>query len=353
MHHPSPRMETRSKRRLGKQPLPGERQGTSGAGAGRDSVRATSGSMPMRRATTGLPEEDTAHIIIDPSQQHLRVNDGGSVARERSPEPTTLVPSTRQRTMWTDEMNEYVVRCYYRLTKLETSKEPFTADLHRLVVEKYPSLRRKTVQNIIDQRRSIFTNNRIAADRINAIKEEIAAELGMVENSNTRDTNDEHQAREVEGVSHHTKEEDVFVANYMKFCGICCALRPKLPKIVFKPKTNEIISNVNSIITDRLQDESPLDDLHTLVYVGAMTVLSLNGQHVNSTKPGQKKASNTPPCDRRLCSKIDQLRRNIGVLTQYGKPNASAKVRRAGAIILNRLKSQENTELDTVLDNQK
>jgi hypothetical protein len=47
-------------RSLGKQPLPGERQGTSGASAGCDSGRAASDASLNRLARIGSPENSTA-----------------------------------------------------------------------------------------------------------------------------------------------------------------------------------------------------------------------------------------------------------------------------------------------------
>lgn len=47
---------------------------------------------------------------------------------------------------WTTEMNEYVMRCYYRATELETIKRGYAPTLYRLFKEKYPDVTHITEQ---------------------------------------------------------------------------------------------------------------------------------------------------------------------------------------------------------------
>jgi hypothetical protein len=72
-------MERQTLRSLGKQTLPGERQGTSRAGAGRDSMRVTSGSILSRRITA--QKNPTADTIMDNQQQRV-LNTAESVLME-------------------------------------------------------------------------------------------------------------------------------------------------------------------------------------------------------------------------------------------------------------------------------
>jgi len=54
-------MERQTLRSLGKQPLPGERQGTSTADARRDSMRVTSGNRLTRWITAGKKSHSRHH----------------------------------------------------------------------------------------------------------------------------------------------------------------------------------------------------------------------------------------------------------------------------------------------------
>jgi hypothetical protein len=68
-------LERDNNRSLGKNSLPGERQGTSGTSAGRSSIRATGDRMLSRRAPVGLPEnitaEDTQTVSGNTQQQEV------------------------------------------------------------------------------------------------------------------------------------------------------------------------------------------------------------------------------------------------------------------------------------------
>lgn len=80
-------------------------------------------------------------------------------------------------------MNEYIVRCYFLLTKLVTSKTPYSKNLHRLVLEKIPNMRSKSIQNILDRKSSICTVNRLPVENIIRIKHKVSVEIGFTLNS--------------------------------------------------------------------------------------------------------------------------------------------------------------------------
>ncbi|CAH0382493.1 unnamed protein product [Bemisia tabaci] len=95
--------------------------------------------------------------------------------------PTTLPVPGRRRTKWTKEMNEHIVRCYFEITRNETTDLPYSGDFHRMVLERFPELRSKSIQNILDQRRSIFANKLLFEANINRIKREDANKLQLLE----------------------------------------------------------------------------------------------------------------------------------------------------------------------------
>lgn len=169
----------------------------------------------------------------------------GSVVGETS-QPTTSQGRLRQRTIWTEEINEFIVRWYYRLTKLETIKTPFSKELHKRVIEKYPYLRNKTVQNIIDQRRSVFTNKRLPPETLQRIKLEVSTELGMdiLEEPEPREETQEPIAQ-----SH---EQEQFADNHMKYHEMDPLSKPKLPKLIYNQRTNKIIDRINEVILTKL-----------------------------------------------------------------------------------------------------
>jgi hypothetical protein len=147
-------MERQTLRSLGKQPLPGEHQGMSGAGAGRDSMRITSGSRLTRWITA--QKNPTADTIMDNQQQWV-LNTAESVLMEWQP-TTTKAGTVRKRIMWTDQMNKDIVCCYMRCTKVETELTAYRQNMYTQFVELYPEIaERLSEQNVADRRRAIIT----------------------------------------------------------------------------------------------------------------------------------------------------------------------------------------------------
>ena len=328
-----------------KRPLPGDRQGTSGADAGRDSQRTIGGRSLTRRAPTGAPEEPTAdHEYQGDQHQPTNAIAGENVAEAAMPQPTLPANRLRQRVHWTEEENAFVARCYFRLTRLETIKTPYSKELYRLVIEKFPNHRHQTVQNILDQRRSIFINNRLRAEILRQIKSEVAVELGM--NSAEEDVATEETPTE-QIAPNRTKLE--FEKNFMLYDGLSPLEKPRLPKVIFKPPTKAVINEINQILDSKITPETTIEELHSLIYTGALTTLNLNNQGVTVINK-RKNYTRIPPWQHRLNTKINEIRRYIGILTQCQSPNHSRKVARAAKTIINREKTDENPTVVEILD---
>ncbi|CAH1101752.1 unnamed protein product [Psylliodes chrysocephalus] len=79
------------------------------------------------------------------------------VAKRASPARlgTTVAGQPRQRMKWTTEMNEYIMRCYYNITKNEADIGAYRLLLHQAFLQKYPE-RQVTEQRIADQRRAYY-----------------------------------------------------------------------------------------------------------------------------------------------------------------------------------------------------
>lgn len=284
---------------------------------------------------------------------------GTAVAEEHFHQPTTPPIRVRQRTTWTNEINQYVVQCYYQITKLETSKEPYSKELHRLVVEKFPSLRQKTVQNILDQRRSIFINNRLSADIINKIKHEVSVELGIqIYRETQEDTDDVSADDQIQPMTPKTEVEDEFDRNFLKYHGADPTAKPMLPKLKFKPQTRSVIKEVDKLIADKITRDMKIEHLHSILYTGAFTVISRNNQHIREnakeTDTERKKISERkhklPAWEYRLNRKIESLRKDIGILTQSQNPSATDRVKQIARTLENRYRSHENPTIQEILD---
>lgn len=260
-------------------------------------------------------------------------------------QPTTSQGRNRQRTVWSIEVNEFIVRCYYKITRLERTKTPYSKELHKAVIEHFPNLRTKTVQNIIDQRRSIFINNRLPADTINRIKREVAAELGVEQPP------EEEIEVETTGIQAPAScpESECFEKNHFQFNGLDPISKPPLPKLRFSPNTRKLLKAIDLLIKTKITPETTLEELHSLIYTGSATALELSGQKISYVTPKAKTCA-MPPWERRLSKKIDTLRREIGIITQNQKPNPSRKVLKMAAKIIHRERTSQNPTPIDILD---
>lgn len=143
---------------------------------------------------------------------------------------TTKEVSSGKRTRWTTEMHAFLYKAYLLITKMETSKDPYTNDLHKAMINEFPALSDKTPQNISDQRRYIFKQNRLPQEDITRIRNEVARELGL-----TVDENEQQPQAIREKVPPEetidTNITDILERNMLLYIGTDPTLRPKIPKL--------------------------------------------------------------------------------------------------------------------------
>lgn len=287
---------------------------------------------------------------------------------------TTKEGKPRQRMAWTREMNTTVMRCYYIATKLETFKIGYRSDLHRLFLQEYPELTHiVTPQRLIDQKRVILTNKRLTDQEIQTIKEEIAAQLNtylpeehnlpeeliQTEMQPTQTTTQQIEIIETPStttvprpqvktslsaeVIHNELQE-----NIIKWTGIDPINRPPLPKLIFKKHTNNIINTVNTLIKEQIENTITLEDLHLLVYASATTVIIQNKQ-LRDNKRNSNRKQLKPTWLIRIEKRIENIRKDLGRLTQYCRGNRSKQVIKQLKHIINKNNNETPIEaLDTL-----
>ena len=185
-------METRLKRKL-RGPLPeGDRRGTPGADAGCFSMRTVSGLESNRRAPTdkyttaehttltNSPIEPyssssersyTPSIPSSPSSTHTVEHIPTlSVAREANAflPASTKAGKPRVRMRWSSEVNIFIMRTYYLITKLETDFTTYRQRLHEIFSQKYPYIN-VSEQRVSDQIRTIIRNKLLPLELLNQI----------------------------------------------------------------------------------------------------------------------------------------------------------------------------------------
>jgi hypothetical protein len=252
----------------------------------------------------------------------------------------------RKRKKWTMEMNIFIIREYFRITKLQD------------VVSTY----RLTIQNLADQRRVIMKKNYIPSAILENIKKDVKLELSinysdnnevsnnLVENSvepqslpNYNDSfcyqnnstpntiqndinnldlsyNDIHVINQNFYYHQNFKEqiEDEFNRTLNEFEHIEPFNRPLLPKQQSSKKFFAMIEILNQFILPKFVNNTSFKKLHSIIYSGALTIIRLNGsKEIDQTN--NIKAKELPKWERRLNKRINNIRRDLGRIIQYLK----------------------------------
>ncbi|KAL0803287.1 hypothetical protein ABMA28_017234 [Loxostege sticticalis] len=178
-------MELRSKRnRI--MPLPGgDRRGAPGADAGRHSMRAIGGEGLGGRPFAGGPAfggepEQCEFTQTSQNSCNLPVTPTEDVSQKApaTNSATTKAGKPRVRMKWDDDMNTFIMRTYYYITKLETDRTMYCKNLHDHFRLKYPNIE-VSAQRIADQRRVIIRNKLLSDTVLQNIKLEVEEKLKL------------------------------------------------------------------------------------------------------------------------------------------------------------------------------
>ena len=126
----------RSRKASEKESLPGERQGMPGVGAGHDSEQTANGRLLDQQAP--VSQEAIAEYRSESSPQHLPATPEVDVL----PVPqlaTIATGQSKKRLQWSRIMNEDLMRCYFKVTCLETMRMGYRQKLYREFISIYPN----------------------------------------------------------------------------------------------------------------------------------------------------------------------------------------------------------------------
>ncbi|CAH2018381.1 unnamed protein product, partial [Acanthoscelides obtectus] len=176
---------------------------------------------------------------------------------------------------------------------------------------------------------------RLPPNIITQIKREVASELSINLPADLRNADDEPVAPVPEANRPPAASELEFERIHLLYDGVDPMMEPRLSKLIYNNKTKPILSEINKILDSKITTDIPIENLHSLIYSGAATVLTLNKQKI-STDTQIKNVSVTPAWQRRITNKIDSIRRDIGILTQNQSLNPSSSVTKKAKAILGR-----------------
>ncbi|CAB3245221.1 unnamed protein product [Arctia plantaginis] len=368
-------------------------------------------NIPSPSSTHSLFRSPTSSLSSTCTYSSRTTRSTAAVQEALATNPVPTAGPSRTRKKWTEDMNRFIWRTYLLITNCETSQmNNYLEALHREFDNRYPDMhatrqrlgdqkraiiRRKLLPQprIADQRRLIFIN-KTYTKRINKLKHEVQLKLTDQNNqilpnlndSITEQTHNTHESlidctltltetttttnAQNENITiHNTDSNSTLDSNRIeiefnkaltRFNIIDPEARPYIPKQKTSRKFAKITQFLNiNILPKHLNHELDFSSLHTLIYSAAYTAAICNGTKFSTEDSiTTYKRNRTPAWQRRIESRIEKYRLEIGRLTQYMSGNRGQRILKTVEEIKNKYKThsqheEPNTEPQHFLDTLK
>ncbi|CAG5006088.1 unnamed protein product [Parnassius apollo] len=317
-------------RRLRKGPLPGGRQGASGAGAGRDSMRTASRARGAAR-----PPSSPSHPSSPPA---CLVSAGSSQAQQSAPATGGV-----RRMRWTINMNSNALRAYFRAKGGEIGGFAYRARMHRLFTELEPSIT-VTEQNLADRVRYILRSNIFDGAELERLRREAVpssnenattegaepqvaeqpAHVDAAENTPVvADSNDEGtftQELEIEQMR-STLEEAI-----METRSTPLENRPRLPRIALSKRNRAVVRALNPMLVTYLEASRDLCETDSILFGAALAVCRIIGAKLSTAGRTTGQSSAIPAWRTRIEERIAKTRALIGRLICFRSGNTRPRI---------------------------
>ncbi|XP_060519856.1 uncharacterized protein LOC132698038 [Cylas formicarius] len=284
----------------------------------------------LRMATTRHNGGNTSANAAD-SENVPPALERGAIDEERHAVPT----APRMRKKWTNEINTFLMRIYYRITNLETDMLRYRDELHQEFSTTYPEMN-ASAQRLSDQIRAIKRRNLLPSATLNSIKDEVRRE---VEDHITHQKED--HTEEMTPIDDSPKQLIVdrtnipnrqigtnalneslkteFHTALIQYKDVEPKYRPKIPTLHTSVKLSQIVELLNTeILPSALLDAKNIAQVHAVVYCSAVATARAMGFKVTSDSRVVNKQGE-PAWKKRLSQLIDTLRTDIGRLTSFQK----------------------------------
>ncbi|CAG4987526.1 unnamed protein product [Parnassius apollo] len=317
-------------RRLRKGPLPGGRQGASGAGAGRDSMRTASRARGAAR-----PPSSPSHPSSPPA---CLVSAGSSQTKQSAPATGGV-----RRMRWTINMNTNALRAYFRAKGGEIGGFAYRARMHRLFTELEPSIT-VTEQNLADRVRYILRSNIFDGAELERLRREAVpssnenattggavpqvaeqpAHVDAAENTPVvADSNDDGtstQELEIEQMR-STLEEAI-----METRSTPLENRPRLPRIALSKQNRAAVRALNPMLVTYLEASRDLCETDSILFGAALAVCRIIGAKLSTAGRTNGQSSASPAWRIRIEERIAKARALIGRLICFRSGNTRPKI---------------------------
>ncbi|XP_037928971.1 uncharacterized protein LOC119663439, partial [Teleopsis dalmanni] len=143
--------------------------------------------------------------------------------------------------------------------------------------------------------------------------------------------------------------QDEFRTAYLEYFENDPLHRPKISRLHTTNATQNILSQINSEILSRLNADTTLLHLQSLVYCGAVTAIRLHGQKIQTSAidAGQKRIR---PWMARFDRRRDLLRKHIGQLTAYNISRSNSRLKKCAVKIYRQFYIHRGTPVVEFMD---
>ncbi|XP_044751651.1 uncharacterized protein LOC123311647 [Coccinella septempunctata] len=259
-------------------------------------------------ASGAAPRDGTARLVSSSVRRERR-----SISLDGVRTRPAASPKRDGRTRWSDDDNIMLMRVHFVARELERNTD-FT----------YRNILTQT-WNDIRPDRQLYAS--LLANRVRWLLEE--EKCTQIELENIRMSCHPRGAvpgsdgePPVENVSLRPEEqkktsklEEKLIRNFVRFSGVAAESRLAVPRLKGSRKMLEKVEAVNTILLKLIQPADTLQVMVDYVYAAAITVCGEMGVEIRG--PRVPKKDQTPPWKGRLETKIQEIRKKIGVLQAY------------------------------------
>ncbi|CAG5041431.1 unnamed protein product [Parnassius apollo] len=313
-----------------KGPLPEGRQGASGAGAGRDSMRAASRARGVARPPSSPPHPS--------SPPEGLVSAGSSRTQQAAP-----AAGGARRMRWSKSMNENALRAYFRAKGEETGCLAYRARMHRFFAELEPSLS-VTEQNLADRVRYILRSNIFGDAELERLRREaIPSSNGNATAGNAAPLDAQQTAyvdaavnipfvanSDDDGIVSHKLEKmrSILEESMLETRSMPLENRPRLPRIPLSKRNRAVVRALNPMLVTYLEASRDLCETDSILFGAALAVCRIIGAKLPVAGRATQKSSAIPAWRKRIEDRIAKARALIGRLTSFRSGNNRPRIMR-------------------------
>ncbi|CAG5044233.1 unnamed protein product [Parnassius apollo] len=313
-----------------KGPLPGGRQGASGAGAGRDSMRAASRARGVARPLSSPPHPS--------SPPEGLVSAGSSRTQQAAP-----AAGGARRMRWSKSMNENALRAYFRAKGEETGCLAYRARMHRFLAELEPSLS-VTEQNLADRVRYILRSNIFGDAELERLRREaIPSSNGNATPGNAAPLDAQQTAyvdavvnipfvanSDDDGIVTHELEKmrSILEESMLETRSMPLENRPRLPRIPLSKRNRAVGRALNPMLVTYLEASRDLCETDSILFGAALAECRIIGAKLPVAGRATQKSSAILAWRKRIEDRIEKARALIGRLTSFRSGNNRPRIMR-------------------------